>query len=203
MGNVILQSETMKPSMNLLLNVESVGLTPDQFYRLCSDNPELRLELTARKEIVIMPPACSESGAWNFNVTAQLAEWIKKDGRGIGFDSSAGFTLPNGAVRAPDAAWVLREKWDALTKEERMKFAPVVPNFVIEIRSQSETLRQQKSKMEEYQAAGVQLGWLIDPFDRKVHIYRQSEQPRVLENPESVSGNPQLPGFVLDLTQVW
>ena len=203
MGNVILQSETMKPSMNLLLNVESVGLTPDQFYRLCSDNPELRLELTARKEIVIMPPACSESGAWNFNVTAQLAEWIKKDGRGIGFDSSAGFTLPNGAVRAPDAAWVLREKWDALTKEERVKFAPVVPNFVIEIRSQSETLRQQKSKMEEYQAAGVQLGWLIDPFDRKVHIYRQSEQPKVLEDPASVSGDPELPGFVLDLTHVW
>jgi len=203
MGNVILQSETMKPSMNLLLNVESVGLTPDQFYRLCSDNPELRLELTARKEIVIMPPACSESGAWNFNVNAQLAEWIKKDGRGIGFDSSAGFTLPNGAVRAPDAAWVLREKWDALTKEERMKFAPVVPNFVIENRSQSETVRQQKSKMEEYLAAGVQLGWLIDPFDRKVHIYRQSEQPKVLEDPASVSGDPELPGFVLDLTQVW
>ena len=119
------------------------------------------------------------------------------------FDSSAGFTLPNGAVRAPDAAWVLREKWDALTKEERMKFAPVVPNFVIEIRSQSETLRQQKSKMEEYLAAGVQLGWLIDPFDRKVHIYRQSEQPKVLEDPASVSGDPELPGFVLDLTQVW
>ena len=189
--------------MNLLLNVESVGLTPEQFYRLCSDNPELRLELTARKEIVIMPPACSESGAWNFNVNTQLGEWIKKDGRGIGFDSSAGFTLPNGAVRAPDAAWVLREKWDALTKEERMKFAPVVPNFVIENRSQSETVRQQKSKMEEYLAAGVQLGWLIDPFDRKVHIYRQSEQPKVLEDPASVSGDPELPGFVLDLTQVW
>ena len=203
MGNVILQSETMKPSMNLLLNVESVGLTPDQFYRLCSDNPELRLELTARKEIVIMPPAGPESGAWNFNVNTQLGEWIKKDGRGIGFDSSAGFTLPNGAVRAPDAAWVLREKWDALTKEERMKFAPVVPNFVIEIRSQSEALRQQKSKMEEYLAAGAELGWLIDPFDRKVHIYRQSEQPKVLEDPASVSGDPELPGFVLDLTQVW
>src|SRR5207253_8951632 len=98
MGNVILQSETTKPSMNLLLNVESVGLTPDQSYRLCSDNPELRLELTAQKEIVIMPPACSESGAWNCNVNAQVAEWNKKDGRGRGFDSSAAFTLPNRAV---------------------------------------------------------------------------------------------------------
>ena len=189
--------------MNLLLNVAAVGLTPDQFYRLCSDNPELRLELTAQKEIVIMPPACSESGAWNFNVNAQLAEWIKKDGRGIGFDSSAGFTLPNAAVRAPDAAWVLREKWDALTKKQRLKFAPVVPNFVIEIRSQSETLRQQSSKMEEYMAAGVPLGWFLDPFDRKVYIYRRGEQPKVLENPESVSGDPELPGFVLDLAQVW
>jgi Uma2 family endonuclease len=203
MGELILHAETLNPCAELRLNVESVGLTPDQFYRLCGDNPELRLELTARKEIVIMPPAGSESGAWNFNVNTQLGEWIKKDGRGIGFDSSAGFTLPNGAVRAPDAAWVLREKWDALTKEERMKFAPVVPNFVIEIHSQSETLRQQKSKMEEYLAAGVQLGWLIDPFDRKVYIYRQSGQPKVLENPESVSGDPELPGFVLDLTQVW
>lgn len=203
MGEVILHADTINPNMELLLNVESVGLTPDQFYRLCSDNPELRLELTARKEIVIMPPAGSESGAWNFNVNAQLAEWIKKDGRGIGFDSSAGFTLPNGAVRAPDAAWVLREKWDALTKQQRMKFAPVVPEFVIEIRSQSETLQQQKDKMEEYIAVGVRLGWLLDPFDRNLYIYRPGKEPELLENPESVSADPELPGFVLDLSRVW
>lgn len=115
--------------MNLVLNVESVGLTPDQFYRLCSDNPELRLELTARKETVIMPPASPQSGAWNFNVTGQLFECVKRDGRGIGLDSLAGFTLPSGAVRAPDAAWVLRDKWDALTKKQRAKFAPVVRDF--------------------------------------------------------------------------
>jgi Uma2 family endonuclease len=203
MGELILHAETLNPCAELRLNVESVGLTPDQFYRLCGDNPELRLELTARKEIVIMPPAGSESGAWNFNVNGQLGEWIRKDGRGIGFDSSAGFTLPNGAVRAPDGAWVLREKWNALTKQQRMKFAPVVPEFVIEIRSQSETLPQQKTKMEEYIAVGVRLGWLLDPFARNVYIYRPGQEPRLLENPESVSADPELSGFVLDLTQVW
>ena len=203
MGELILHAETLNPCAELRLNVESVGLTPDQFYRLCGDNPELRLELTARKEIVIMPPAGSESGAWNFNVNTQFGEWIKKDGKGIGFDSSAGFTLPNGAVRAPDGAWVLREKWNALTKQQRMKFAPVVPEFVIEIRSQSETLAQQKAKMEEYIAVGVRLGWLLDPFARNVYVYRPGQEPRLLENPESVSADPELSGFVLDLTQVW
>jgi Uma2 family endonuclease len=163
-----LMSETINPCFCLVLNTESVGLTPDQFYRLCSDNPELRLELTAQKEIVIMPPAFSESGAWNFNVNVQLGEWIKRDGRGIGFDSSSGFTLPNGAVRAPDAAWALRDRWEALPKEKRSKFAHIVPDFVIEIRSQSETLRMQKAKMQEYIANGIPLGWLLDPYSRDV-----------------------------------
>lgn len=202
MARVPIAVETVSPA-RVILNAENVGLTPEQFFRLCSDNPELRLELTAQKEIVIMPPAGSESGGTNFNIAAQLAEWIKRDRTGKGFDSSAGFTLPDGAVRAPDVAWIRRDRWEAIPIEQRKKFAPICPDFVVEVRSEKDVMRELKAKMTEYIDNGARLGWLIDPIRRKVYVYRPRHAPEQLDDPQSVSGDPVLAGFTLDLSEVW
>jgi Uma2 family endonuclease len=194
--------ETVNPT-RIILNAESVDLTPEQFFRLCSDNPDLCLELTAQKEIVIMPPSGAESGGRNFDLAAQLSEWMKRDRTGKGFDSSAGFTLPNGAVRAPDLAWIRRERWDSLSKEQREKFAPICPDFVVEIRSKRDIVRELKAKMVEYIDNGTRLAWLIDPFRRRVYVYRPGHKPEQLDNPVSVSADPVLPGFTLQMAEIW
>ena len=133
----------------LVLNAESVGLSPEQFFRLCRDNPELRLELTAQKEIIVMSPTNSKTGMLNAEITRQLANWAKKDGRGVVFNSHAGFTLPNGASRSPDASWILRKRWDALTPEQQEVFAPICPDFVIELWSPCDTLKELQFKLGE------------------------------------------------------
>jgi Uma2 family endonuclease len=187
----------------IIINAKSVGLTPDQFLRLCNDNPELEFELTARKEIVIMPPCATET-AWQEGETfAQLALWAKRDQRGLAFPSSAGFTLPNGATRAPDAAWISRDKWTALSREDRDKFAPICPDFVIEVKSKRNTMAELHSKMREYIENGSQMGFLIQPKRGQVYIYRKGHAPEQLNHPPSVSGDPVLPGFTLDLTEIW
>jgi Uma2 family endonuclease len=190
-------------SRKLILNVESVGLTSDQFVRLCRDNPDLRLELTARKEILIMPPNWTKTGIQNAEISLQLGIWAKADGTGIIGDSSTGFTLPNGAVRSPDASWIRRERWDALTKDQQNSFAPICPDFLVELRSHSETLLELQAKMAEYIENGTQLAWLIDPYEKQIHIYRPSLTPEVIENPATISAAALLPGFTLDLTQIW
>ena len=187
----------------LILNVESVGLTSEQFVRLCRDNPDLRLELTAQKEIVIMPPNWTKTGMQNAEISAQLWVWAKADGTGITGDSSTGFTLPNGAVRSPDASWIRRDRWDALTKDQQNSFAPICPDFLIELRSHSETLPELQAKMEEYIENGSQLCWLIDPTEKRVHIYRPGQTPEAIDNPVTIGADPVLPGFTLDLTQLW
>lgn len=187
----------------IILNAESVALTSEQFFQLCSDNPDLRLELTAQKEIVIMPPSGSENSGRNFDLAVQLGQWMKGDKTGKGFESSAGFTLPNGAVRAPDLAWIHRERWAALSKEQREKFAPICPDFVVEIRSKRDILRELKAKMLEYIDNGAQLAWLIDPFRRKVYVYRPGHEPRQLDAPESVSADPVLRGFTMQMSEIW
>ena len=202
MARTPLTIETISPA-RCVLNAGSVGLTQDQFFQLCGDNPELRLELTARKEIIVMPPYGSEGGRQNFEIVQQLAAWAKADGTGYGFSTDTGFTLPNGAVRGPDAAWARREKWDALSRDKREKFAPLCPDFVIELRSPSDTLRELQEKMQEYRDNGTQLGWLIDPFERTVHVYRPGFEPKILKEPSSVSGDPVLQGFVLKLPEIW
>ena len=187
----------------LTLSVKSVGLTGDQFFLLCRDNPELRLELTAEKKLIIMPPTGSKTGWRNSRLNYRLVHWADADGTGLTFDSSTGFTLPNGAKRSPDAAWVRRERWEALSEEEQEEFAPLCPDFVIELRSPRDSLATLQSKMSEYIENGAQLGWLIDPRSKRVHIYRPGQPVEVLETPNSVDGGSVLPGFVMNLMDIW
>lgn len=187
-------------------NVElgsALRLSDDQLFELCGRNPELRIERTPEGDLTVMTPAGGESSRKNVEAMVALAAWAKQDGTGVVFDSSAGFLLPNGAMRSPDAAWVERSRWQALEPEERRGFVPLVPNFVLELRSPSDRLPDLRAKMEEYRACGVRLGWLIDPEERRVHVYRPGRVPEVLEAPARVAADPELPGFVLDLEPIW
>jgi len=179
-----------------------VSLTDEQFYDLCRANSELRIERTAEGEILIMPPTGTRTGNRNSRLTQRLANWTDDDGTGIAFDSSTAFRLPNGAVRSPDASWIRRERYDALTPEEQEKFSPICPDFVVELRSASDDLPELKAKMQEYITSGAQLGWLIDPQEKLIHVYRPQAQVETLENPDSVAGDPVLMGFVLDLQEI-
>jgi Uma2 family endonuclease len=178
-------------------------VTPEQFEQLCSEYDDLRLELTSTGELVVMPPTSSLTSKRNFNLTYQLAAWCREHSSGVCFGCDAGFTLPNGAIRGPDASWVRREKWDGLTEQQKDSLAPICPDFVIELRSKSDRLAVLFNKMAEYLANGASLGWLIDPSTRRVYIYRPNEEVVVLENPESVSGEPLLPGFTLQTAELW
>ncbi|PSF39126.1 hypothetical protein C7H19_03320 [Aphanothece hegewaldii CCALA 016] len=178
-------------------------MTDDQFGEFCQINRDLRIERTAEGEVIIMPPVYSESGEKNFNLTGQLAVWVKRDGTGKGFDSSAGFTLPNGAVRSPDASWIKKERWEAINNEQRQKFASICPDFVVELRSQTDSLKVLQKKMQEYLDNGALLCWLIDPIQKKVYIYRPDAEMVCLNNPKTLSGEPILSGFVLDLSEIW
>jgi len=178
-------------------------VTPEQFEELCRKYSKLRLELTSTGELIVMPPTGSETGRSNGYLTYQMIAWTEKDGTGVCFGPVAGFTLPNGAVRSPDGSWIRRERWDGLTEQQKKTFAPICPDFVVELRSQSDTLKQINVKMFEYLENGASLGWLIDPFKRQVYIYRPNQEVVVLNNPESVSGDPLLPGFELNLAKLW
>jgi len=187
----------------IMLNVESVGLSPEQFFRLCRDNPEMRIELTAQKEIIIMSPTNMKTGMLNAEITWQIVDWAKKDGRGIAFDSSTLFTLPNGAKRSPDASWVLKSRWEALEPDPTEYFDRICPDFVLELWSPSDILKELHAKMAEYMANGAELGFLIHPPKHQVWIYRPKHEPQCLDQPYSVSADPELPGFTLDLTEIW
>jgi Uma2 family endonuclease len=180
-----------------------VPMTEEQFYEFCLANRDLRIERTASGEVIVMPPAFSDTGNRNFNIAVQLGSWAERDGTGLGFDSSSGFTLPNGATRSPDAAWIKLERWNALTEEQKASFAPICPDFVIELRSASDTVSSLQKKMEEYMANGTVLGWLIDRQNRTVHIYRSNQEPVILDAPARVSGEPELSGFELVMAKVW
>jgi Uma2 family endonuclease len=181
----------------------AVELTDDQYFALCQINSELRLERTAEGDLIIMPLTGAETGNRNSEISRQLGNWAKADGCGAPFDSSTGFKLPNGADRSPDAAWVLRTRLAELTTEQKRKFLPLAPDFAIELKSPTDRLADQLAKMEEYQECGVRLGWLINPETRRVHIYRTGKEVETLEDPLEVSGEPELPGFVLDLREIW
>lgn len=178
-------------------------ITEDEFFDFCLLNKDWDIERSQEGEIIIMPPTGGESGHSNFSLTGKFAYWAEKDGTGVGFDSSTNFVLPNKAVRGPDLAWVKRERWESLTAEERRKFPPLCPDFVVELRSPSDSLKALKEKMEEYIANGAQLGWLIDPLQKKVYVYCPGIEVECLENPVSVSGDPLLPGFKLELQSIW
>jgi len=187
---------------HLLVNVKDV-ITPEQFEELCRANRDLRLELTSTGELIVMPPAGSKTAMRNSNLTYQLAGWAQRDGTGVSFDSSAGFTLPNNAMLSPDAAWIKHERWDVLTEDEQEGFAPLCPDFVVEIRSRSDNLPTLRNKMQEYIANGALLAWLIDPLRHRVYIYAPGQEVVVLESPETVSGGCLLPGFELRTAQLW
>ena len=183
---------------------EGMNLTDDQFFEFCVLNRELlRMERTAEGEILIMSPPGARGSHQNLQITMQLALWAERDGTGVAFDSNGGFTLPNHAMRSPDAAWVARHRLASFTEEEKGKFLPLCPDFVIELRSRSDRLVDQKRKMEEYISNGALLGWLIEPFERQVFVYRPGQPTQQLDHPSSIDAGPELPGFVLDLTKIW
>ncbi|HYE74524.1 MAG TPA: Uma2 family endonuclease [Blastocatellia bacterium] len=178
-------------------------ISEDDFFDFCLLNPDLDIERTSDGEVIIMPPTGGETGHSNFSLTVDFGIWARKDGTGIGFDSSTNFVLPNGAVRGPDLSWVKRERWEKLTPEQRRKFPPLCPDFVVELRSPSDSLKALQEKMQEYLENGAQLGWLIDPIQKKVYVYRPGVDEECLDNPASVSGEPLLPGFTLSLSNIW
>jgi Uma2 family endonuclease len=180
-----------------------VNLTDDQFFEFCQINRDLRIERTATGELLIMPPTGSETGGSNFELAGQLGNWVKLDGTGTGFDSSTGFTLPNSAIVSPDISWVKLERWNTLSALQKTKFAPIAPDFVVELRSKSDTLKDLQDKMQQYIDNGVRLGWLIDRKQRRVYVYRPGVPVQQLDNPETVSADPELPGFVLKLGEIW
>lgn len=184
----------------LTLNLDAVvQLTDDAFYTLCRANPELKFERTSLGELIVMPPTGGETGNRNIKLSARLENWAEEDGSGLAFDSSTMFQLPSGASRSPDAAWVKLERWQALTPEQRRRFPPIAPDFVVELRSDTDSLTVTQTKMQEYIDNGVRLGWLLDPQTKQVEIYRQGQDKEVLSSPTSLSGEEVLPGFVLNL----
>jgi Uma2 family endonuclease len=178
-------------------------MNDEQFFEFCQRNRDLRIERTAQGEVIIMPPTGGETGNRNAELNGQIRNWTKEDKTGKMFDSSAGFKLPNKADRSPDAAWVTRTRLAQLSLEQKRKFIPLCPDFVVELRSPSDELEKVKAKMDEYLANGARLGWLIDPETRQVHIYRPNTPVEILDNPQQVSGDPELPGFVLELQEIW
>ncbi|NET28925.1 Uma2 family endonuclease [Okeania sp. SIO1I7] len=181
----------------------NLKITHEQFVELALVNRDLQLERTAKGELIVMVPTGSGTGNRNSSITGQLWLWNHQTKLGKTFDSSSGFHLPNGSSRSPDAAWVKQERWDSLTTEQKETFAPLCPDFVVELRSKNDTISELQKKMKEYQSNGAKLGWLIDSKNRQVEIYCQNREVEILENPNSLSGEDVLPGFVLDLTEVW
>ncbi|WP_414530909.1 Uma2 family endonuclease [Nodularia chucula] len=181
----------------------TLQISHEQFVDLALANRDLQLERDATGELIIMPPTGSDTGKRNLDIAGQLWFWNRQTKLGEAFDSSTGFRLPNGANRSPDAAWVSKQRWDALTLEQQESFAPICPDFVLELRSKTDSLEKLQAKMREYIENAAVLGWLIDRKNQRVEIYRSGRNVEVLDHPVSLSGEDVLPGFVLDLTEVW
>ncbi len=185
----------------------TVALTNEQFYHLCVANEEWRIELTSEGELIIMSPTGGESGIRNSDLTIEVGLWNRQSQLGFVFDSSTIFILPNGAKRGPDVSWVSRERWLELSAENRRRFPPLCPDFIIELRSETDSLSQLQGKMREYIANGLRLGWLLDPKTPLVEIYRDNGEVEVLtfspDNPPNLSGESVLPGFILNLAVIF
>ncbi len=187
----------LPPDLNL-------HVSEDEFAAIAAANRDLRLERTATGELIVTPPAGGESSQRNLSISAPLWIWAQaNETLGVAFESSVGFTLPNGSIRGPDASWIKRDRWESLTAEERRKFAPICPDFVVELRSPSDRLSTVQEKMREYIDNGARLGWLIDPQNQRVEIYRSGKEVEVLEKPDRLSGEDVLPDFTLELRRIW
>lgn len=186
---------------DLAINIDVLlkDFTEEDFFEMCRQNPDLRFEMSKKGDIIVMPPTGGETSKYNFDLNTDLGIWMRKDKTGVGFESNALFILPNGAKRSPDMSWVKLDRWNKLSEEERKSFPHICPDFVVELRSPSDSIKELKEKMEEYIENGAQLGWLIDPFQKKVYVYRPNAEVEELDNPASISGEPLLKGFVLDL----
>ena len=195
------QAETLSIELPSKLVLQ---VTQEQFEALAAANRDLQLERTSEGELIVNPPTGGESGRRNLSISTQLGNWFEsQEELGEAFDSSTGFRLPNGADRSPDASWVSRARWESLTSKQRKGFVPLCPDFVIELRSESDSLPKLQAKMREYIDNGAKLGWLIDPQNRRVEIYRPEREVELLENPQKLSGEEILPEFVLNLRRVW
>ncbi len=181
----------------------AIDIDDTAFFAFCEQNPDLRIEQTVHGDWIIMPPTGFEIGSSNADLTMQIGNWARKDGTGVAVDSSTGFVLPNGAKRSPDAAWITRTRLAALTPEQKRKFLPLCPDFVVELRSPSDALEPLQEKMEEYRENGARLGWLLDTVNERIFVYRPGEETAIMDAPQSISGDPELPGFVLDLSPIW
>ncbi|QSV63963.1 MAG: Uma2 family endonuclease [Dolichospermum sp. DL01] len=182
---------------------QSLKFTDDKFVEMVAANQDLRLELSAQGELSIMSPTGGETGDRNLELGGQVWFWNRQNGLGKAFDSSTGFKLPNGATRSPDVSWIKMERWNALTPEQRKRFLPLCPDFVIELVSESDDLADTQAKMREYIANGLRLGWLINPKNKQVEIYRPNQEIEVLQSPANLSGENVLPGFILDLQPIF
>ena len=189
----------MMTTQSVILNIKNVGLSDEQFYQLCQINEYYKFEQTAKDELIILPPSNLITGNREAELNGNLMIWNRQTKLGKVFSSSTVFTLPNGGKRSPDVAWIANERWESLTIQEKEKFAKICPDFVIELRSRTDSLSQLQEKMQEYLNSGLRLGWLIDPQNQQVEIYRQNQSVEIVSLPTSLSGENVLPGFILEL----
>lgn len=192
-----------KEMTNLTIDTKGINLSDEQFFQLCQRNRNLRFERNAKGDLIIMPPTGGATGNRNIEIAYQLQKWSRANQLGIAFDSSTGFRLPNGANRSPDASWITLAKWQGLTPSQREKFLPLAPDFVIELLSPSDTLKDAQGKMQEYIDNGTQLGWLINPTRKEIEVYQQGKEIDILVNSQTVSAVDVLPNFQLDLELIW
>ena len=178
-------------------------MTDEELMRFCIENDPLRVERNAKGELIVMSPTGSEGSGWNSEIITDLNIWARQDGRGKVFDSNGGFTLPDGSMRAPDAAWVLLRRWNALSRADQKRFAPICPEFVIEVRSETDRLTDLQDKMEMWIGNGAEVAWLVDPLEKAVSIYRPGEAPEIHAQPTSVQGSGPVAGFELVLARIW
>ena len=188
-------------TFNLKLSTEPI--TDEYFNQLCSLNPELKLETNSQGELIIMSPTGSETGRRNLDLEGQFWYWNKQYKLGVVFDSSTGFTFPSGAKRSPDVSWIALDRWNSLTSEEKKGFAPIAPDFVLELMSTTDNLLTLQKKMAEYMSNGVRLGWLINPENKQVEIYQLGKAKEVLEHPNTIANDDILPGLVIEFDSIW
>lgn len=184
------------------LTLDGADMSDEEFFAFCMKNPELRIERTAKGKIIIMPPTTSETGHFNSEINAELVFWNRKHKLGVTFDSSTGFKLPNGAERSPDSAWIANERWNALSAEQKKRFAPIAPDFVLELRSNDQNLTELREKMDEYMDCGCRLGWLVDPQNRRTYVYSANGDIQTVKFDDTLSGGDVMPGLEVRLGAV-